>query len=199
MTATTPVRSSEIRKPLAPDKYLFAVKAASFLRTNWGQFCLGVAIHGSTSFVAFWRSFVSIFAAWMVLAKMDDPIRTSLDNLFFIFLPRHCSCVRNAAVKKERGACPRERGLLLGREPNRRAEVAKPITKSGDKHIKTTGKYVGPDVHKDTVIAVAEAAACCLRRCGSRRAWCLLFQHKTRKAAATRRRHSRVCSTGGLW
>ena len=35
--------------------------------------------------------------------------------------------------------------------------VAKPTTKHGDKHMKTTTKYVGLDVHKDTtVIAVAD-------------------------------------------
>ena len=36
--------------------------------------------------------------------------------------------------------------------------AAKPTTKNGDKHMKTTDKYVGLDVHKDTiVIAVAES------------------------------------------
>ncbi len=35
--------------------------------------------------------------------------------------------------------------------------VAKPTTKNGDKHMKTKNKYVGLDVHKDTmVVAVAD-------------------------------------------
>ncbi len=37
--------------------------------------------------------------------------------------------------------------------------AVKPTTRNGDKHMKTTDKYVGLDVHKDTtVIAVAEGA-----------------------------------------
>ncbi len=50
------------------------------------------------------------------------------------------------------------RGLLPEREPIRIGWAEKPTTRNGDKHMKTTDKYVGLDVHKDTImIAVAES------------------------------------------
>jgi len=70
--------------------------------------------------------------------------------------------VRDAGVKINRSACPPERGLLrVSPEPIRKEEGAALTTtqasKKGDKHMKNTDKYVGLDVHKDTiVIAIAE-------------------------------------------
>jgi transposase len=77
-------------------------------------------------------------------------------------LPRHYSCVRYAGDKLNKSACPPERGLLrVALEPIRQEEGAvletTETTRKGDKHMKTTDKYIGLDVHKDTiVIAIAE-------------------------------------------
>ena len=70
--------------------------------------------------------------------------------------------MRDAGVKINKGACPLKRGLLrVALEPIRREEgvvleTTKTATK-GDKHMKTTDKYIGLDVHKDSItVAIAE-------------------------------------------
>ena len=80
--------------------------------------------------------------------------------LCFMDLPRHYGCVHDAGVKLIKSACPPERGLLrITPEPIRREEgVVLETTKTakkGNKPMKTTDKYIGLDVHKDT-IAIAE-------------------------------------------
>jgi hypothetical protein len=63
-------------------------------------------------------------------------------------------------VKDAKGkACagPRERRWLAKSEPSHKVEVLAKTTKTGDQHMNAEPKYVGLDVHQDTiVIAVAE-------------------------------------------
>ena len=70
--------------------------------------------------------------------------------------------MRDAGVKINESACPPERGLLrvapepLGKEEAEGDTTTKTACK-GDENMKTTGKYIGLDVHKDTItVAIAE-------------------------------------------
>jgi hypothetical protein len=59
---------------------------------------------------------------------------------------------------EEERAGPRKRGLLAKSGPSRVVEVLTVPPKQGDQHMKTHDKFVGLDVHKDTiVIAVADS------------------------------------------
>lgn len=61
--------------------------------------------------------------------------------------------MRQAAEKGCAG--PRERGLLARGEPIRLVEVLAKTTDTGDQHMKKIQRYVGFDVHKDTMVLLA--------------------------------------------
>jgi hypothetical protein len=71
-------------------------------------------------------------------------------------LPRHYSCVKPS--RKKEGAGPRKRGLLAKSGPSRIVEVLTVPPKQGDQHMKTHDKFVGLDVHKDTIVITAADA-----------------------------------------
>ena len=61
------------------------------------------------------------------------------------------------AVRRQKMCWSRERGLLAKSEPSRMVEAVRKTTNKGDQHMKKTIRFVGLDVHKDTiVIAVAD-------------------------------------------
>jgi hypothetical protein len=63
--------------------------------------------------------------------------------------------MRRAADKEWAGA--RERGLLAKSEPSRRVEPVRNTTNKGDQPMEAIQRFVGLEVHKDTiVIAVAD-------------------------------------------